>query len=86
MIRKNVLLFVCCSGLIGLGLVGLAQQSEEVPATPKATEAPAGFKTPTLSNLYGPDSLRCRRLLGAGLCEANTASARSGLTWVQNSQ
>lgn len=27
MIRKNVLLVICCSGLIGFGLVVLAQQS-----------------------------------------------------------
>jgi hypothetical protein len=57
MIRKNVLLVVCCSGLIGLGLVGLAQQPAQKPATPTATEAPAGFKTPTLSKHPGSKSV-----------------------------
>ena len=57
MIRKNVLLVVCCSGLIGLGLAGLAQQSAQTPATPEATEAPAGFKTPTLSKHPGSKSV-----------------------------
>jgi hypothetical protein len=57
MIRKNVLLFVCCSSLIGLGLVGLAQQSAQKPATLTATEAPAGFKTPTLSKHPGSKSV-----------------------------
>ena len=57
MIRKNVLLALCCSGVIGLGLAGLAQQSAQNPQPPKLTEAPAGFKTPTLSNNPGSKSV-----------------------------
>jgi CxxC motif-containing protein (DUF1111 family) len=57
MIRKNVLLAVCSSGVIGLGLVGLAQQSAQNPQPPKITEAPAGFKTPTLSKHPGSKSV-----------------------------
>jgi hypothetical protein len=40
-----------------LGLAGLAQQSVQTPATPKPTEAPAGFKTPTLSKHPGSKSV-----------------------------
>src|SRR5579872_2857197 len=57
MISKNVLLVVCCSGVIGLGLVGLAQQSAQSPVPPKVTEAPAGFRTPTLSAHPGSKSV-----------------------------
>src|SRR5579871_1925112 len=57
MIRKNVLLALCCSDVIGLGLAGLAQQSAQNPQPPKLTEAPAGFKTPTLSNNPGSKSV-----------------------------
>jgi hypothetical protein len=57
MIRKNVLLVACCSGVIGLGLAGLAQQSAQKPVAPTATEAPAGFKTPTLSKHPGSRSV-----------------------------
>jgi CxxC motif-containing protein (DUF1111 family) len=57
MIRKNILLVVCCSGVIGLGLVGLAQQSAQKPVPPTATEAPAGFNTPTLSKHPGSRSV-----------------------------
>ena len=57
MIRKNVLLVVCCSGVIGLGLVGLAQKSAQSPVPPKVSEAPAGFRTPTLSAHPGSKSV-----------------------------
>lgn len=57
MIRKKVLLAVCCSGLIGLGLAGLAQQSVQTLTPPIPTEAPAGFKTPTLSKHPGSKSV-----------------------------
>jgi len=57
MMRKNVTFVLSLCGLVGLGLAGLAQQSTREPATPMAIEAPAGFKTPTLSKHPGSKSV-----------------------------
>jgi CxxC motif-containing protein (DUF1111 family) len=57
MVRRNISLVVCLSGLVTLGLIGLAQESTQQPAAPNATEAPAGFKTPTLSKHPGSKSV-----------------------------
>jgi CxxC motif-containing protein (DUF1111 family) len=57
MSKKNLTLILCLFGLVGLGLVGLAQQFAREPATTTASEAPAGFKTPTLSKHPGSRSV-----------------------------
>lgn len=57
MTKKNITLTLCVAALVSLGLIGLAQQSAQAPAAPKATEAPAGFKTPTLSKHPGSKSV-----------------------------
>jgi hypothetical protein len=48
MTRKGTALFLLLLGVMALGLAGLAQQS--------ATEAPAGFDTPTLAQSPGSRS------------------------------
>ena len=55
MIRRNIALVLCFCGLAALALMGTAQQS--TPATTGATEAPAGFKTPTLAANPGSKSV-----------------------------
>jgi hypothetical protein len=57
MIRKNVSIVLCFLGLVSLGLAGLAQRSAPEPVMSTATEAPAGFKTPTLSKHPGSKSV-----------------------------
>src|SRR5579872_5947674 len=48
MMRRYVLLSLCFPGILALGLAGIAQQS--------ATEAPAGFDTPSLAQNQGSQS------------------------------
>lgn len=48
MARRSILVFVMLFGVLAIGLAGVAQQS--------ATEAPAGFDTPTLAENPGSKS------------------------------
>lgn len=54
-IRKNLALLLCSGGLATIALVGLAQQS--TPPISNASEAPAGFRTPTLAANPGSQSV-----------------------------
>ena len=58
MVRQKLSLVLCLCALVALGLVaGRAQQSAQEPSGAKVTEAPAGFKTPTLSKNPGSKSV-----------------------------
>lgn len=58
MVRPKLFPVVCFSALIAIALVvGLAQESSQKTVESKVTEAPAGFKTPTLSKNPGSKSV-----------------------------
>jgi len=57
MARHNISLVLCLSGVVAVGLIGLAQQSAHEASASQPTEAPAGFKTPLLSKHPGSKSV-----------------------------
>lgn len=58
MVRQRVFVAVCFSTVIAVALAaGRARQSKPEPSESEATEAPAGFKTPTLSKNPGSRSV-----------------------------